>query len=347
MVIREMHIGVNLILQKINSSILPVIREEEMDFFLNNEIARFVNQRIRAKSNEKNIGFQKDRKRFEDLESLIVFERSLNVYVKDDKTIFAIIPSDCLRSIKDKSRTKDLCGAIYNPTTSTELVYYNVYKLLNTGVNNYQNFQFKIDGVIIFDTNLYPQFSSGLPSPEAKFEMIDFMLENIRRAGYEAFYENYLDKFYRESIIITSLSSNIIITVVYNGGSPIVTNPSNDSYTKVNTVTNSNLRDNELIATDEFNLMMNSSFGTTTASNPLSTLERGKIIVGHKKKFIISSVTLDYIRFPRKVSLPLNQSCDLNPLVHQEIVDNIAKRLGAITSVENYQQLLRENLLKE
>lgn len=343
---REMHIGVDLILQKINSSILSSVRPEEMDYLLNNEVVRFINQRIRDRSNDKNIGFQQDIKRYDDLKGLINPTITLPVYYRDDRSVFTFIPSNCLRIIKDRSVTKDLCGNIYNPTTTNQSQYTLVYQLEDPAPSNYLGFEMRINASKVFATNDYPQFLTGVPVGEMKFELIRFMLEAIRLKGYEAKYENFGDDFYRGSIIVKAQSS-IIFTILYNNGASSRTiNPTTTTFTKITPI-NGNEVDNVLLGTDEYNIMLDSQFGTTIARHPISTLDNGRINIFHKKKFIVSSVKLDFIRIPRVISLPLNQSCDLDEVVHQEIVDNLAKRLAAVTSAENYAQLLRENLLKE
>lgn len=335
----EMHIGVNVLYQKINSNYIFSVKPEEMDLLLNNEVMRYINSKSRPK-------FQNEGKHYEDLKALIGPPVVLSSYVRDDDSVFSFFPSNCLRVIKSRSIVKDLCGATYSPTTTSASVHYAVYKLLNSGVNNYQAFVFKINGVEVFKTSDYPQFSSGLAAAEMKFELIRFMLEAIRLAGYQAKYENYDSLFYRESIIISNTSS-FTYTTIYNAGTPTVVSSSGTSYTKISAVSPSKTVDNVLVSTEDYNIMLNSEFGTTLASAPIAIYENGRVSVFHKKKFIVASVSLDFIRFPRIISLPLNQSCDLDPSVHDEIVDNLAKRLAAVTSAENYQQLLRENLLKE
>lgn len=348
MTILEMHIAIDLLLQRINSNAISSIRDEEKDILINQEIIRFINQRSRSESDDKRIGFQGDIKRYEDLKALIKTSLPLTPYVKSTDEVYCFIPSDSFRLLSVKAAIKDLCNDAYLPTTASEQLHYVTYKFLNSGVSNYNNFVYKLDGVTIFDSATYPQFSTGLPAsaPEMKFELIQFMLEEIRKAGYEVKYENFRGKFFRESLIVFKTSA-FAQTVIYNLGVPVVTNSVSDTVTKVTLPLGNKNPKCRIVPTDEYDDLLESAFSTTFAHSPVVALEGDSIKAAHKQKFIISSLSVNYIRIPRKVSLPLNQSCDLDGHVHQEIVDNLSKRLAAITSAEQYQLLLRENLSKE
>lgn len=351
MTVQEMHIGIDLLLQKVNSNIISNVKSEEKDVLLNNEVLRYINQRINPKNPEsKGIKFQGTSKRYEDLKALIE-PYSSSTYVRDNKSVFIYLPSNCLHIINDRSITKNLCGLAYAPTTTTEVIYYTTLKLpLISAVNNYLGFTIIVDGITIFDITNYPQFAS-ITSDKQRFQLIDFILEALKDKGYEAKYENYLDMFSLESIIIKSnILSNLVITYITNPGAIVNeylnVNFNSKNITKITTL-GTDEHTNILTETEDIYKLLDSSFGSTEYNAPLSTFEKGKLNIYHKQKFIISSVNIDFIRKPRKISLPLNQSCDLDPSTHTEIVENLATRLAGITTAQNYQLLLNENLKKE
>lgn len=345
MVVKEMHIDVHLQLQKMNANVISSIKVEEIDWFLNQESRRFIKQRMSPRSNDKQLGFQDTKKRYEDLKSLYT-PRNLTLYTHDSNSVFCYLPSDCIDLVDSRSYTKNLCGNTYNPTTSSETLYYSTYKFLDTGVASYKNFKYKINSTVVFDTSLYPQFVNGVASPDSKFELIDFMLEDLRRAGFEAKYENYIDIFARGSIIVVS-KSTMTITVKYDTGSETSQTVLTKSFTKISTIIGTEDYKNRLPKTEDLENLLDSSFGTTKFDSPLISLEKDKLIIHHKKKFILDSVDIVYIRKPIKISLPLNQSCELDENVHPEIVDSTVKRLAGITSSDSYKYISNENLLKE
>ena len=93
--------------------------------------------------------------------------------------------------------------------------------------------------------------------------------------------------------------------------------------------------------------LLDTSFGTTIAHSPLTDLEQGRLISYHRKKFIIGSQILQYIRKPRTINVNLGIDCELNVNVHDKIVDLAARLVGSYLSLENQKQLTMENLLKE
>lgn len=340
----EMHIGVNLLVQKINSNIISSLKSEEIDFFLNQEVYRFINDR--TSPDEKGLGFQDSSKRLEDLKGLISVKK-LPVYINDTNSVLAYIPSNCLKLIKDRSLTKDLCGAAYAPVTTVVNIHYAKYQFVTTGANFYTNFQFRLAGVLVFDTANYPNLNSFV-SYEQKFELVDFMMEKIRDAGYEVKYENYIGINGIDSLIITRTSASFTMGVKYGAAAEVVTaSLLTDDLNKITEITGTTEVENILNKNSNYIEYLNSSFGTTLVSSPLSVRREDSLFVYHKQKFIISSVNVEFIRIPRKISLPLSQNCDLDASVHQEIVDNTARRIAGVTTAENYQQLLRENLNKE
>lgn len=341
---QEMHIGINLLLQKVNSNITSSLRPEELDWFLNEDVLRYIKQTTDPLSNSKKIGDQDTQKKYDDLKALIV-PKTLPVYTRDSKSVFAYLPSDYIALKNDRSLTKDLCGAVYAPTTTSASIYYTTFKLPTT-VNGYSAIIISINSVIVFDSSNYPNFVSNTATLKAKFEYIDFIVQAIRDAGYECKYESYLNLFFRESIIIASTSN---ITVTIGIGIPvIITNYTTIviNKTRIDNVANSLEVENRLTKTEKIYKLLPLAFGSTLSSSPLSTLERDSLIVYHNQKFIVSSVNIDYIRKPKKISLLLNQGCELDENVHSEIVENTAKRIAALVASQNYQLLKEENINK-
>ena len=78
--VNEMHIAVNLGVQKLASFQVDNLLPEEIDHELNLAQLRFVKQRFNARSNRQGKGFEQSQKRIDDLKSLIVEHQGFTKY---------------------------------------------------------------------------------------------------------------------------------------------------------------------------------------------------------------------------------------------------------------------------
>lgn len=353
MQVREMHIGVNQWLQKINSKETDSFKPHEIDWALNEEVLRYIKQRTSTNSNAKKQGFESTQKRYDDIEELIT-SSILPCFYKDSETVFSFLPFNYFRLINDRSLVKDLCnlslGSIpttnqtkkicvvpFPDATETSSPYYTSFKIIQQD-----------NSAVLFDIANYITTSTGLNSKEEKFYIINLALEQLNRispSNIEVRWETFDEEYHANSFVfvISNLPS-------FTG---IILNPSGNIYTSVTknylmyNPTPVKEYPNRLTNTEDLYVLLNSVFAGTMVHSPISSLSRGKINVHHRQKFILSFVKIDYIRKPRKIDLFLNQSCELNSNVHEEIVEATARRLSGITKGENYQQLINENLINE
>lgn len=348
---QEMLIGVDLELEKVNANAISSYEVDEKLWFLNQQCLRFIKQRLRPQSNEKQLGFQADQKRYDDLESLIT-SATLNVYANDSNSIFTYLPANYFSLTNDRSITKDLCGATYSPATSSINVFATCYTLPTDSFDLFQTLKVYINGTIIFQVSDY--FPTGIPNTSSKFELIAMLIDIINALpNFEAKYEGYLTKYCKGAIVVAT-TNNVTFTMKnnYTKVGPVTNFDQNMTidtlvFTKLNSITGSKEWDNRLTKSSKHHKLLPTNFGTTFSYSPISILQQGKLIAYHNQKFILSSLNIDYIRRPRKISLSLNQSCELSEDVHDEIVTGTAKRLAGITLNDNYRNLINEDLLKE
>ena len=346
MTVKEMHIGINLLLQKINSNYTNSFEPQELDWALNEEVIRFIKQRISPSDDTKYKGFESSQKRFDDLKALIVTQTELPLYLRDKDSVFTYLPANYLTLINDRTNTKDLCGIPYSLVNTSNINKYIIPLKLKDSLNLYATLKIRINGIQIFDIIDYPPFATGLKSLSSKFELTNLLIQVLTDAGFDCKYNNYYDNTYSQGIIIVS-DTILIMSIEYTPIDIVTINSTVKSYTKVLPVINANDSPNRLTSTEYLYNLLDTSFGNTIVSNPLSTLENDKLIVFHKQKFIASTVNISYIRKPRKISLSLNQDCDLDEWIQLEIVDNTAKRLAGIIGSQFYKEIINENLLKE
>jgi len=79
MTVNEMHIAVNLGVQKIASFQADVLLPQEIDFELNIAMMRFIKQRYNPSSNRQGKGFEQSQKRIDDLRNLVVTTSSSTI----------------------------------------------------------------------------------------------------------------------------------------------------------------------------------------------------------------------------------------------------------------------------
>jgi len=326
-------------------------------------------QRIRPQSNEKRLGLQEDQKRYDDLENLIVsasdpvngLSARLDAHPNDDNSVYAFLPKDYFFLLNDRSLTKDLCGVTYAPTTANYKLDTACYTLPSITITQFATLEIWVARSAsdigsatytkIFSANTY--FPSGLPSLESKFELLNLIIQTLNKEGFDAKYETYRDVSCPGGIVVTKAEVDaaqpFLFQNRYNTGSPITQQitVTKKTYTKLSDVAGSSEKDNRLTKTAELFQLLGSSSATTFHYSPITCLSNRKLIGYHNKKFILSKFYIDYIRMPKKISLSLNQSCELSENVHEEIVFNTAKRLAGNTLSEAYKNLINESLLKE
>lgn len=345
MLVKEMHIGVNLLLEKVNSNFIDSIEPEELDWALNEEVLRFIKQRINPKSNDKQQGFQDNQKRFEDLKPLIV-PVTLPSYTNDSNTVFSHLPADYLIRINDRSTVKDLCGESFSTVGTTNINKYVSCITIKDDTGLFAYFKIVINGTTVFDITNYPSISTGLPSIESKFELFLIVKKALTDLGFDCKYGKYYDVDCGQGITIVS-DTPLVITVEYSLTDINLMSSITQVLNKLNQVSATFEISNRFVSTEIFYKLLASSFGTTISYSPLSTMEGNKIIVAHNQKFIPTTIKLSYLRKPRKISLSLNQDCDLDDWIQSEIVDNTAKRLAGLLESNGYKNIINENLLKE
>ena len=90
MTIEEMHIAVNLGVQKIASFQVDNLLPQEIDHELNNSMNRFIKQRYSPMGNKYRRGFEQSQKRIDDLRALVVDSRTKCFYVGESLTGYKI-----------------------------------------------------------------------------------------------------------------------------------------------------------------------------------------------------------------------------------------------------------------
>ena len=79
--VQEMHIAIDIGLQRLDSNREQEIRPEEKDIVLNDTVAKYITGRVRKTGNNQRLGFEDDMDRYHDLEEL---KRTTDVTLYED-----------------------------------------------------------------------------------------------------------------------------------------------------------------------------------------------------------------------------------------------------------------------
>ena len=248
---KELHIGIDLGLQAINSNRKLNIEPAEKDWVLNNVLMQEINSRINPKSNVKSEGFEDTFQRIDDLESIKVDTSEISnfpIYKYSDKAVYVPLPADYYRLIETSANVNNL-GSINSPVVNFNdfsgvngvnyRTHYGIVKLPSSSSINYSNFKFSFcynatgiglsvyDEVVLFNINergdyvgIGDYYIHGIPtiaSPyyESKFMFIRLVMDYVNEhVGKEYGITVYWERFthiYQKDSFIVVIDNSIIL----------------------------------------------------------------------------------------------------------------------------------------
>lgn len=358
MTAQEAHIELDLGLQRINSFDTSQLLPQEKDWFINNEVLKFIKQRTNPKSNNKGEGFEDTVKRLEDLKDLIVY-KTIPVINLDNKKGYINLPSDFLNYIPaSEGVLHDTC----NPFTITTGVKREfVFDINNNLANVNLPYTIKIEVELnnstvltAFDSTTLPtEYISGGSIRNSKFLMINaimILMDEYLKANIsntELYRQNYNDRFINDSfILVTDAIQRIRVYVndVYKDYSYVTV--SNSYYVKDANLDNKKGKI-EVVEHQYLLDFENSVLSKSTTQKINSRLNKSVLQVFYPKGYVIPEINLVYICKPSKIDLILNRNLNLETDICKEIIDNTIRYLKAVLSDSNYQAYIQENSLIE
>lgn len=347
----EMHIDINLTLQKIASNIYRNLDPAEIDWLLNREVDRFIKDRIRP--DKDSLGFDATEIDLDALRGVITNDAILQVYKKDvtDTSVFADFPGDYSFLIDDASRLVRSCDhnfASANKFSATTLYLY-YFSLDQSTLENgpfYVNANVTLGGNSVYNEEDGP----GLATAEELFTYRDRIMYNLYQLsnGAISFYWEQYGNLYKKNTIIA------VATTAQSGSSSITIDGTTVNATAV---TQTPLQPvittlyqqvaNRLIRGQSRSNVLGSAFAGTRPTTPVSGIDQYSLRVYHDKRFIVNSVLVSYVRKPRKISLSLDQSCELAAEFHSEIVDRTVLAIKEITGNPDWQVKLQDMMMNK
>lgn len=346
MTIDEMHIAVNLGVQKVASFQMDNFLPQEIDFELNTAMDRFIKQRYSTLSNRYQRGFEQSQKRIDDLRHLVV-ESKLDAYYKGETIGFdeffvdrVKFPTDYLFLVSVLARIKYDCSGINTTTDITTKMYYKVSVAPPANCRGCQIESISFGGVPqiskdpyltledLLNATLYQNLTPHISIPYGAGEE-DIGINTNTTQLYNPIDSNYiyLESESQGEIVVTwtdpteTLPNTTVTILAANFAYQTSTSKRNaEESSEKNIVC-------KYIHQDDIYVILEDPFNTTKYTSPLYTVAENYIDIHTDTVFIVDYVRLKYIRIPKRMSLSLGVGCELPLHTHQEIVEMTIKSI--------------------
>lgn len=355
MLVQEMHIEIDLELQKLNSQFNMAIQPEEKDWFLNNEVRKFMKQRLDPLSNRKKIGFQDTTKRLEDLRDLV---KTRNVPVLTDSIgrKFIELPSFYFQYIRFDILSFKSC-ITPQPSITSQTTYEATINLaledtvpatytivMNDGTND----------ITLFDiADLPTGYLNGTNLTAQRFRLIEAIRIKTREvltrefnSDFDLYWEGVDNSYDLSKFRIKSTRQINNITVTSDGNVntntiDVVTTP---SYLRTVTPLVSNAR---IIDAEFYRDAVNSHLSSSTPKSPIGTIEGNRAYFSEPNSVVFGSADITYVCMPTTISLSLNSNLNMSTSSAKEITGNTVRFIKALIQDNNYEVYAKENILIE
>jgi hypothetical protein len=321
--ITEMHLNIDLELNKLNSNLYEIILPQEKDYFLNRAQERFIKQRYGALSNSKREGFEMSQKRIDDLRNLLVpnyYDKCFRLPITDfdySNKLKFYFPGDYMFLTSSRSKMKhNHCGTL-TKTDTTETFKTVTFNFPNTG--DYSLLQMFVNSGVVLPIGSL----SGLDVQDKTLAIqtaIDILNSNLP-VDWVAYPSNYRNV--KGDIVLVTTSA--LPFSYQNGGSVIVIATITNTKTYIVANGNEEIVANRFAQQDDVYIMQQDPFNKTNAyEGPLIIIHTDSIDVFYlptgPEAFIVNEIAISYLRKPRLMSSTTNQSCELSEETHAEIL---------------------------
>lgn len=357
---REIHIAIDLGLQKAGSFAYDNIKDEFKDYAFNRMGDAYIIEKTTRSIDSKQSGFEDNINRLSTIRELVT-EANLTVLNQtSQKRQYSLLPYDYMSFIEAYGETVSSCDSSaisFNSSTVVEYISIVPFRKSDFGLTPpsppFANTRvFKVINttpVEIFD---FSDFSTGLSSIDEIFTVINKILNDVnRQTDLKVYWEHYRESYYPDSFIFVSNSSaylNQAMRIEYTNSLSTTSNFTITNYTKYNVATTAPVIERDsfcrLVSNEEAYHLLQNPFGTTSNESPLIVLNNYKLDIFINKRFLLKGLVLKYVRKPQRLSLPLNQSYGLqDERALEKIIDMTVEYLAATIESQGYQALTIEN----
>ena len=381
MTIEEMHIAVNLGVQKIASFQVDNLLPQEIDHELNDAMESFIKQRYSPMGNKYRKGFEQSQKRIDDLRALVVDGRTKCFYAGTSVSGFSIdrapLPNDYMFLINALSDNYYKCNAPVTYGTAT-YTYKAMEVSLTPPVEGYVLKSIGIDNnVFVSDDNgmslEYVSNANNYSSDTLNLDKIAPAGSNPKTLTIQATTNTAynLTDLANSETTPTSDSNKLVLLIdsqIYGGATNVRAtwvNPINSAQTtevdypfaniieqqvtyRVYDEDGTRQRENmSFVQHDDLYSLLSDPFNTTTYDRIKYTIQENYIDVHSDETFFTTFVDIKYIRQPKRMDKALGIGCELAPHTHNEIVEMAVQSILEAISDPRYNTQSREVLESE
>lgn len=382
MTIEEMHIAVNLGVQKIASFQVDNLLPQEIDHELNNAMHRFIKQRYSPEGNKYRDGFEQSQKRIDDLRALVVEAQLKCFYHGASITGFNVdrapLPNDYMFLVNAYHDGFYDCTQTVTPQTSTYT--YTVVKVslsppagyegyiltsINVGGTSIVAANTGMDLPYLLDENNYnadlitdiapvasdPDFPTDNSAALPTYDINSLVSHEVTPTGHS----NEIIYLFTGPVSaagdVTAVWANptdITQTQSATYVQPTASTVTYRAYNALGLVPGTNQRAKmSYVQHDDILSLLGDPFNTSSYDSIKYTMEENFIDVYSDNSFFTTFVNIKYIKQPKSMSNALNIGCELAPHTHQEIVEMAVQSILEAISDPRYNSQSREVLESE
>ena len=371
---KELHIGLDLALQQLNSNRKQVVKPEEKDWFLNDTMLQVMNNHIDPNPIVPGRDSDSDQRAVDYLQSLKCdVKYKLPVTINRETGLYSIpLPADYYRKSRistgvclDRRKVVNGCASIPNNRTYQAIVPFVPRAAVN--LSEYiENLNIVVANKVVFnaaakrlnDTSASKYSFVNIRTHEAvTMMMVPSILESVNDHNWiSAYWENYNGVNYPQSFVfivdveayLYKYGSSIIqqAVAVLTAGSHIlsvnlayeVMDIMSGKHTKIVPV--------RIIESAKFDNVNNNSFFDSSYHSVAGVIEQGKVKVAPSNDFEIVSIQMTYYRKPKLINHLTGQNCEIGADDFKaQLVSQTAQKINAFLNGENYNQMTKENLM--
>jgi len=361
MTVSEIHIGLGILLQKVNTHKSKNFLPQELDMLFNFTSLNYKDKRTDSLSNPKQVSLFDTQTTLDSLNSLFETETLYPISNTKEEAVI-LLPLDFYGWISASANVAYDCTGTYTTQIGGVITKeYSMVNLKNINLTNITSFKIELNYVdknnvsqlvTIFDYTLLPNDylpQDGIKDYKRSFifinalvNTINLKLVDINTKSKDKIYCKYDNK--TEQLVISSIN-NIMLSLTTNvaGYSFIIKNTVSD---KINLITG--LTSPVAISDLEYNPYINNSHLSHSRESEIRadrTRENMKVYI--PKGLTFSSLTLHYIRKPRQIDYLLGIGSDLPNDIVNKIIADTAQFIKGIIASDSYDKFVRENILIE
>lgn len=346
MTITEMNIEVRQSAQNIATNKKRLLLDDEIDWLLNKIQQRFIQSKIKARKDGSG-GFEVDQLDTDAVRTILK-TKPLTINTIDNLEYICELPDDYAYLISDDSKTFLLCGLTPATITTNE----NILKVLfpesvASMAPYYATLSLTIDTTTVTLATILSSYQvsgyTGLSSATEKWIILAALLWYLRNVlNITVYWEKYLGIYAPQTLIFPGkLAGSITIDTTATTGVLVTT-----SYSAPADISGSQFYANRLTNNIKLSTILKTAFYKPSSQSPLSTLQGNKLFVYSDSSFIVSGVSVDYIKKARRMSLLLNQDCELPEEFHQTICDLTVEYFKGMIADPNWEVKLKDNMTR-